>query len=209
MGLTVRMLMVGPLQTNCYVASCEETRDAVVIDPGGDAQRILRTVRDAGLTVRLIVATHAHFDHVMANAALQQATGAPIAIGRLDASDLAKPVQVFGLMMPGPASPPAGRLLDDGEEIAVGRESLRVLFTPGHSSGGISLYYAPQPLVFSGDALFRMGIGRTDLWGGDYGTLIRSIRERLFTLPSDTVVYPGHGPATTIGEEKADNPFFA
>ncbi len=209
MGLTVRMLTVGLLQTNCYVASCEETKDAIVIDPGGDAEAILRAVEADGLTVRLIVDTHAHFDHVTANAAVQKATGAPIAIGRLDAGTLARPVQIFGLMMSGPASPPAGRLLDDGDEVAVGKESLRVLFTPGHTPGGISLYYAPQPLVFSGDSLFSMGIGRTDFWGGDYGTLIRSIRDRLFTLPDATVVYPGHGPTTTIGEEKAGNPFLA
>jgi len=181
MGLSVRTLVVGPLQTNCYLASCEETREAIVIDPGGDAKRIVRAVEEDHLTVRLIVDTHAHFDHVAANGAVKAATGAPIAVGRLDAGELARPAQIFGLAMMGPASPPADRLLDDCEDITVGRETLRVLFTPGHSAGGIALYHAPQKIVFSGDALFRMGIGRTDLGGGDYGLLIRSIRTRLFT----------------------------
>lgn len=209
MGLAVRTLVVGPLQTNCYLVSCEETREAIVIDPGGDAARILRAVAEDGLALRLIVATHAHFDHVMANADLQKASGAPIGVGRADAEELTKPVRIFGLPMLGAPSPAADRLLDDGDEVVVGTEALRVLCTPGHSTGGISLYYAPQPLVFSGDVLFRMGIGRTDLPGGDFDTLARSIRSRLYTLPDDTIVYPGHGPATTIGEEKAGNPFVA
>jgi glyoxylase-like metal-dependent hydrolase (beta-lactamase superfamily II) len=207
MGLAVRTLVVGRLETNCYLASCQETKEALVIDPGDDADVILGAIEQDRLTVRLIVDTHAHFDHVTANAAIQKATGAPIAIGRLDAGALSRPVQIAGLLMMGAASPPANRLLDDNEEIVVGKQTLRVLFTPGHTPGGISLYYAPAPLVFSGDSLFRMGIGRTDLWGGDYATLIHSIRTRLFTLPDNTIVYPGHGPATTIGEEKRTNPF--
>lgn len=207
MGLAVRTLVVGQLGTNCYLASCEETRDALVIDPGDDADVILGAIEQDGLRVRLIVDTHAHFDHVTANAAIQKATGAPIAIGKLDAGALSRPVQIAGLLMMGAASPPANHLLEDGEEIVIGKEALRVLFTPGHTPGGISLYYAPRPLVFSGDTLFRMGVGRTDFWGGDHRALIRSIRTRLFTLPDDTIVYPGHGPATTIGEEKRTNPF--
>src|SRR5690606_37185449 len=133
MGLAVRTLVVGPLQTNCYLASCEETKEAIAIDPGGDAARILRAIAEDGLALRLIVVTHAHFDHVMANADLQKATGVPIAAGRADAEELTEPVRIFGLPMLGPPSPAAGRLLDDGDEVVVGKEALRVLFTPGLS----------------------------------------------------------------------------
>ena len=209
MGLVVRTFVVGMLQTNCYLASCSETKEAVVIDPGGDARRILRAVEEGGLQVRLIVDTHAHFDHVAANAAVKRATGAPIAIHRLDAQALSQPVALLGVPVAGPASPPPDRLLEDREEIRLGRVVLSVLPTPGHTPGGISLYYEPEPAVFSGDALFQMGIGRTDFPGGDYDTLIRSIRERLLTLPDATVVYPGHGPTTTIAHERACNPYLA
>jgi glyoxylase-like metal-dependent hydrolase (beta-lactamase superfamily II) len=195
------------LQTNCHIVSCEETKEALVIDPGGHPERILRALQDGRLTVRLIVDTHAHFDHVAANAAIRDATGAPIAIHRLEAEALAQPVALFGLSLGGPASPPADKLLEDGDDLSVGRESLQVLLTPGHSPGGISLLYAPQPAVFSGDALFRLGIGRTDFPGGDLQTLLHAIRTRLFTLPGDTLVYPGHGPTTTISAEQAGNPY--
>lgn len=209
MALAVRTVVVGMLETNCYLVSCTETREAVVIDPGDDGERILRAAEEAGLTVRLIVDTHAHFDHVGANGAVRDATGAPIAIHRLDARTLTLPVQIRGLRLGGTVSPPADRLLEDGEEIAVGRESLQVLHTPGHTPGGISLYHAGEPLVFSGDALFQLGVGRTDLPGGDYDALMRSIRGRLFALPEATTVYPGHGPTTTIGTERAGNPYVA
>lgn len=206
MALAVRTLVVGPLQTNCYIASCTETGEAVVIDPGADARQILRAVEEDRLSVRLIIDTHYHFDHVAANRAVQEATGAAIAIHRLDAEELTKPMALFGLSL-GPAAGPADRLLEDDEEIVLGRLVLKVLPTPGHTPGGISLYCESQPTVFSGDALFCLGIGRTDLPGGDYEVLLRSIRTRLFTLPDTTVVYPGHGPETSIGVERARNPF--
>lgn len=209
MALMVQTLAVGPLQTNCYLVGCAETKEAIVIDPAGNAPRIREAIREGGFSVRLIVNTHAHFDHVGANGAIREATGAPIAIHRLDGDALAKPAQFMGLSLGGPASPPADRLLEDGEEIAVGRETLQVLHTPGHTPGGIALYHAPTPAVFSGDALFQLGIGRTDLPGGDYETLIESIRGRLLALPDGTTVYPGHGPATTIGTERTRNPYVA
>lgn len=207
MALAVQTLVVGPLQTNCYLVSCTKTREAVVIDPGDNAQRILREIERSKLSVRLIVDTHAHFDHVSANGPLHEATGAPIAIHALDAEALTMPVALFGLAPRGPVSPPAERMLEDGQQIAVGEEMLQVLHTPGHTPGGISLYYSPRPTVFSGDALFQLGIGRTDFPGGDLETLERSIRARLFSLPENTVVYPGHGPATRIGVERVRNPY--
>ncbi|MGQ9682574.1 MAG: MBL fold metallo-hydrolase [Anaerolineae bacterium] len=207
MGLRVLVLSVGPLQTNCYIARCDQGHDAVIIDAAGDADVILRAVREQRLAVRLIVCTHAHFDHVGANEAVRAATGAPIAIHRLDAAALTQPVQLFGFSLGGPPSPPADRLLEDGEVLTVGACTLQVLHTPGHTPGGISLYNAEAGIVFSGDALFCQGIGRTDLPGGDPDTLLRSIRQRLLTLPPETMVYPGHGPATTIGAERDCNPF--
>lgn len=207
MALAVRTLVVGMLQTNCYLALCTETKEAIIIDPGGDARRILRAADEAGAMVRLIVDTHAHFDHVAANAAVHEATKAPIAIHRLDAGALTEPIALFGLSLGGPPSPPADRLLEDGDEIRVGNLSLRVLHTPGHTPGGISLYCEAERALFSGDTLFQYGVGRTDFPGGDADTLVRSIRSRLFALPDDTVVYPGHGPATTIGAERRNNPF--
>ncbi len=207
MALAIQTLVVGPLQTNCYLVSCTKMKEAVVIDPGDEAPRILREIKKAGLSLRLIVNTHAHFDHVGANGPLHEATGAPIAIHSQDAEALTLPVAIFGLTFKEPVSPPAERLLEDGEEIAVGEETLQVLYTPGHTPGGISLYHILRPAVFSGDALFQMGIGRTDLPGGDTETLERSIRTRLFTLPDTTVVYPGHGPVTRIGAERARNPY--
>ncbi|MDI7277224.1 MAG: MBL fold metallo-hydrolase [Anaerolineae bacterium] len=205
--MAVRTLVVGPLQTNCYLAVCTETKEAIVIDPGGDARRIMRAVNEEGVAVRLIVDTHAHFDHVAANGAIHEATGAPIAIHRLDADALTQPVALFGLSFGGPVSPSAQRLLEEGDEVRFGNVSLRVLHTPGHTPGGISLLYEPEPAVFSGDALFQYGIGRTDFPGGDPETLLRSIRSRLFPLPDATVVYPGHGPTTTIGAERLGNPW--
>jgi len=195
------------LETNCYLASDEATGEALVIDPGGNAEIILRAIRSDALKVRLIVDTHGHFDHVLANGALREATGAPIAVGRPDAALLTEPVSLFGQGMGGPPSPPADQFLAGGDEIALGGQKLRVLATPGHSPGSISLYAAEAAAVFTGDALFRLGIGRTDLPGGSLQTLEQSIRTQLFTLPDETAVYPGHGPASTIGQEKRQNPF--
>jgi glyoxylase-like metal-dependent hydrolase (beta-lactamase superfamily II) len=199
-------LVVGPLQVNCFIVADERTKEAIVIDPGDDAQDILRLVGDKGLKVKYIVNTHAHFDHVSANKALKEATGAELLVHEGDAPFLAAVSQnakLFG--MTAPSSPPADRYVKHGDSITAGDITLKVLHTPGHSPGGISLL--GDGFVFTGDALFENSIGRTDLPGGDLMTLINAIREHLMTLPDETKVFCGHGPATTIGAERQENPF--
>jgi len=199
-------LVVGPLQVNCFILADENTKDAVVIDPGDDAQEILKIIRDKELNVKYIVNTHGHFDHVGGNKALKEATGAELLIHEGDSSLMTSASmhsRAFGLNSV--SSPPADRYVKHGDVINAGEISLKVLHTPGHSLGGISLL--EQGMVFTGDALFAGSIGRTDLPGGDLMTLLRSIKTNLMTLPDDTKVFCGHGPASTIGEERRENPF--
>jgi hydroxyacylglutathione hydrolase len=202
----VRTLSVGELATHCHIVASETTLEAIVIDPGGDADRILAELRRLNLRVVQIVDTHGHFDHTLANGRVKEATGAPLSIHQADAEMLTNPLKGFsfwaGNLKPGPA---ADGFLKDGDVLRAGEVSLKVLHTPGHSPGSISL--CTDGAVFSGDALFQGSIGRTDFPGGDYETLIRSIRTRLLTLPDETVVYTGHGPNTTVGAERLDNPF--
>ena len=204
--MIVRTLAVGELATNCHIVGSETTLEAIVIDPGGDADRILGELRRLNLRVVQIVDTHGHFDHTLANGRLKEATGAPLRIHQADAEMLTNPLKGLsfwaGNIKPGPA---ADGFLKDGDVLRVGDVSLKVLHTPGHSPGSVSL--CTDGAVFSGDALFQGSIGRTDFPGGDYKTLIRSIRTRLLTLPDDTVVYTGHGPSTTVGQERRENPF--
>ncbi len=199
-------LVVGPLQVNCYILADDKTKEAVVIDPGDDAEKILRVIQEKGLTVKYIVNTHAHFDHVGANKALKEATGAQLLLHEKDAGVLksaTKHATAFNLTTT--ASPPADRYVQHGDVIAAGEVSLKVLHTPGHSPGGISL--VEQGIVFTGDALFAGSVGRTDLLGGDLMTLLDGIKQHLLTLPDETRVFPGHGPDSTIGDEKRENPF--
>lgn len=205
--MILHTLPVGQLASNCYLVGCERTRRGIVIDPGADASDIEQAIVRLGLQIELIVLTHYHFDHIGAAGALQESTGAPLAIHADEAPLLQNPPSLFRFFQPRTPLLRADRLLHDGERLHVGDLQIEVLHTPGHSPGSISLYIAAEKAVFSGDALFREGIGRTDFPGGDMGTLAASIRGRLYTLPDDTVVYPGHGPQTTIGWEKRYNPF--
>jgi glyoxylase-like metal-dependent hydrolase (beta-lactamase superfamily II) len=199
-------LVVGPLQVNCFILADEKTKEAIVVDPGDDAQDILKVIKEKGLRVRYIVNTHAHFDHVGANKAVKDATGAELLLHEADAPVLAAvAIQSRSFGMSPVSSPPPDRLLKHGDSIVAGDISLKVLHTPGHTPGGISLL--EQGVVFTGDALFAGSIGRTDFPGGDLRTLIRSIKTNLMTLPDDTKVFSGHGPASTIGDERRENPF--
>ena len=200
----VDTLMVGPLMTNCYLVTDGVRGQALVIDPGSDAEAILLRAEKLGLSIELVVNTHAHFDHIGANGAILTATGAKLALHSLDIPLLEAGGLDFWGEGAAAEAPQVDLALEEGDVVGVGTLELKVLHTPGHTPGGISLL--GKGAVFSGDALFRGGVGRTDLPGGHWETLLVSIREKLFTLPDETLVYPGHGPATTIGREKA---FFA
>jgi glyoxylase-like metal-dependent hydrolase (beta-lactamase superfamily II) len=203
----IKQLPVGPIQTNCYIAACEETKEGVVIDPGDEAERILAEIKKDGLAIKYILNTHAHFDHILANTALMQATGAPLAIHPLDIPLLRAGggAKSFGLTVP-PAPEPDIELAE-GDTISFGTHTFQVLFTPGHTLGHVSFYEANVGVVFDGDVLFAGGIGRADLPGGDYETLMNSINEKLMVLPDETTICSGHGPVTTIGQERATNPW--
>jgi hydroxyacylglutathione hydrolase len=204
--LIVKELTVGPIMANCFILGCEETKEAAVIDPGDEADRILMTLAKSALTVKYIINTHGHFDHVSANKRLKEATGADILIHPLDApmlNQLAAAASAWGFSSEN--SPPPDRMLEDGDVVTVGNIELTVLHTPGHTPGGISLY--TDGAVFVGDTLFAGSIGRTDFPGGDFDTLKSSIQRKLYTLNDDVAVYPGHMGMTNIGREKRTNPF--
>lgn len=205
--MIIENLEVGPIMANCYILGCDNTKEGAVIDPGGDPDRILAAVKRLGLTVKLIINTHGHFDHVGANKRIKEATGAPIIIHEGDApmlGHLSQAAASFGLSAEN--SPAPDEMPGDGDILKFGDMSLKVVHVPGHSPGGIAL--KGEDSVFVGDTLFSGSIGRTDLPGGDYNQLIASVRLKLFSLPDETKVYCGHGPATTIGREKRYNPFF-
>jgi hydroxyacylglutathione hydrolase len=197
---------VGMTATNCYIIACPRTRAALLIDPGDEPEVILETIHEQALTVSLIVLTHAHYDHTGAAEQLRTATGAPLAAHAGAADALARPVTLFrGMRAPAPIT--ADRILQTGDMLDIGDLRIQVLATPGHAPGSISLYLSEEKVVFTGDALFSEGIGRTDFPGSSAATLAASIRTQLLTLPDETVVYPGHGPKTTIGWEKHHNPY--
>ena len=204
--MIIKKLAVGPIMANCFVLGCDETKEAAVIDPGDEPDRILHTLAESNLTVKLIINTHGHFDHVGANQRLNEVTGAPILIHPLDApmlSQLANSAAAWG--MSADNSPPPDRELQEGDDVTFGKIVLKVLHTPGHTPGGISLHTDNE--VFVGDTLFAGSIGRTDFPGGNFDTLKESIQKKLFTLSDGTKVYPGHNQPTTIGVEKRTNPF--
>jgi len=206
--LIIKMLQVGSLQTNCYIVGCEDTKEGAIIDPGGDAKRILAEVERLGLKIKYVINTHGHFDHTLANKGVVKATGASLAIHSADAPLLTQGGGAFFFGMMGKASPPADTILEEGQVLTLGQIGLKVLHTPGHSPGSICLYSEKEGVLFDGDVLFNMGMGRYDLPGGNGSVLMESIR-RLLTLPNETTVYPGHGPPTTIGHERRSNPFLS
>ncbi len=211
-------LTLGPLQTNCYVYA--DAGEAMVVDAAADADVILAAAGRLGARICLIVCTHAHFDHIGALDALARETAAPVyvhsedipllAAGGLLPANLTEddlPGDLPSWFVPPPSLSATPIAITDGQHLPVGRADFEVLHTPGHTPGSCCLYCPEQAILFSGDTLFRLGVGRADLPGGDSHALLRSIKRRLFTLPDATVVYPGHGPSTSIGLEKRRNPF--
>jgi len=205
--LILKWLEVGAIAANCYVIGCEETLEGAVIDPGGSAQAILRVIKDLNLNIKYIINTHGHIDHIGANRQIKEATGAKILIHEDDAKMLTNPASNFSMFMGrNITSPGADEFLRDGDIIKIGNTvELEVIHTPGHSRGGVCL--KTDNMIFAGDTLFAGSIGRTDFPGGSYKTLIESIKEKILCYDDDVVVYPGHGPATTVGFERKHNPF--
>lgn len=201
-----KMLTVGPLGTNCYILGDEKSKEAVVIDPGGDFEDISDQLKKLKLKVKYIILTHGHFDHTGALAQLKKTTGADILIHSADANMLSPNEKSQPFFLESGTDPcSADRTLKEGDKIQFGENALEVMHTPGHTSGGISLFI--DKMIFTGDTLFCGSVGRTDFPGASYKKLMESIKTKIMTKNDDCVIYPGHGPESTIGEEKRNNPF--
>lgn len=199
---------VGPLQCNCSVIGDESTHEAMVIDPGDEIERVLETVRRHGLTVKTIVVTHGHIDHVGGANKLKKVTGAPILMNQNDAALLKMlGIQAAWIGVRVPDAVNIDSPIADADKIKVGGHEATVLHTPGHTEGSVCLYFEPEKKLIAGDTLFAGSIGRTDLPGGSHEKIMRSLDRTVMALPDETLVVPGHGELTTIGEERRSNPF--
>lgn len=199
---------VGPLQCNCTILGDEQSREAIVVDPGDEVTRIHQRLTGLGLTLKQILVTHAHIDHVGGALKLKSLTGAPIYLNENDLPLLQMmSAQAAWLGVETPATAPPDEGLIDGARVGLESYPAQVIHTPGHTQGSICLHFAPLKMVLAGDTLFAGSIGRTDLPGGNYEQIIDSIHSRLLTLPDETKVVPGHGPSTSIGAERRSNPF--
>lgn len=200
------MVIVGALETNCYLVYCRETMDCAVIDPGAEPERIMTAITSLKLHPKLILNTHGHIDHTGANADLKEKYGINLFIHANDREVLNSALfSELGFLLDAKLSPAPDGYLKDGDDIKIGKHSFRVIHTPGHTPGSV-IFYSDQGWLFSGDTIFNGGVGRTDLPGGSEKDLWRSIHERILVLPDETVVFPGHGPRTTISEEKSVSP---
>jgi hydroxyacylglutathione hydrolase len=200
------MIVVGALETNCYLVYCEKTFDCAVVDPGADPEKIIRKINDLGLKPVILINTHGHVDHVGANKDIKEEYDIPLCIHSSDSRMLDNILaSAMGLFLGAKKSPKPDRYLEDGEIVPIGQYHLKVIHTPGHSPGSISL--SGDGFLLSGDLLFCGGVGRTDLPGGSWSVLEDSIRNRIFPFPDGTIVLPGHGPLTSVGQEKIANPF--
>jgi len=203
-----KVFPVGPLQCNCSIIGDEQTREAMVIDPGDQIEDILKILKAENLTLKQIVVTHAHIDHVGGAMKLKVATGAPILMNQKDEALLKMlDMQATWIGMKPPGAVQVDEAVGEGRILKVGNLSSTVIHTPGHTEGSICLYFPEQKTLIAGDTLFAGSIGRTDLPGGSYEKIIRSLHNQLMQLPDETQVVPGHGPATSIGEERETNPF--
>lgn len=202
----IKKLEVGFIQANCFIIADEKTKDCAIIDPGGNARDILRVLEKNEFNCKYIINTHGHIDHTFDNKKIKEATKAPLLIHKLDKDMLCSPSKNFssfiGFIF---KSPPADKLLEDGDKIKLGKFEITVLHTPGHTPGGICLKV--ENVVFTGDTLFAGSVGRTDLPGGSWEQLLKSIEDKLLVLPDDTIIHTGHGPSSTIGDERRTNPF--
>ena len=202
------ILPVGPLQCNCSVIGDEATREAMVIDPGDDIEDVSAILQKHNLKVKQIVITHAHIDHVGGAMKLRALTGAPILLNQNDYSLLKMlDMQATWVGMPAPGDVKIDAELAHDKTLSVGSLKANVLHTPGHTEGSVCLYFPAEKLLIAGDTLFAGSIGRTDLPGGSLDKILRSLHQRVLALPDETVVIPGHGPTTTIGDEREENPF--
>lgn len=202
------IIVVGALETNCYLAYCDETKACAIIDPGAQSELIFPEIYEAGLKPVMIINTHGHVDHTGANRDMKDKFGVPLLIHAADAGMLSKNQFLeLSLFLAAKDSPPADRTFADGEEIRIGNGALRVLHTPGHTPGSVSL--RADGFLFSGDTLFFEGLGRTDLPGGSQKQIEESIRTKIMTLPDALLVLPGHGPRTTVGDERGNCTFLS
>lgn len=200
-------IMVGAIATNCYIVSDEDTKKAFIVDPGGDAGKIKNKVAEADLAVEAILLTHGHFDHVMAVDELRDYYGVKVYLGEAEKELIADPQKNVSAMFGKPMATNADVFVKDGEILHIAGFSIQVIATPGHTKGGVCYYLKEQDAAFSGDTIFQCSVGRTDFPGGSAGELSRSIREKLFLLPEDTQLFPGHGDSTIVSYEKKYNPF--
>ena len=204
--MIIKNVVVGPLEVNCYIIGCEESMEAAIIDPGGDADKIISVIQNEGLKPEFIMNTHAHFDHVGAVRAIQEHFKIDFLLHKDDLfliEHLDEQVMQFGLDRV--AKPEVNKFVKNGDNVSLGKLSIKIIHTPGHTPGGVCYYVDNN--VFVGDTLFAGSIGRTDFPGSSYEQLIHSIKENLFSLGDSVVVYTGHGPSTSIGNEKTHNPF--
>ncbi|MCR5054630.1 MAG: MBL fold metallo-hydrolase [Lachnospiraceae bacterium] len=207
-NIKIETTHVSPIMTNCYLVINLDSGELILIDPGDNAPGLIESIDDSGLALRGILLTHGHFDHAGAANEIADHFGVSVYAHEKEAEVLSAPsLNLSGGMMGRPAAYKADRLLKDDEEVTLGGMTFKTLYTPGHTVGGCSFYFPEAKAVFAGDTLFCGSVGRTDFPGGSMSVLSNSIREKLYTLPGDTVVYPGHDSITTIDQEKENNPF--
>ncbi|MFC2158262.1 MBL fold metallo-hydrolase [Acidobacteriota bacterium] len=199
-------IVVGPLETDCYIVHCTETKECVIVDPGADPGKIIHFISESGLLPKVILNTHGHVDHVGANRDMKEKYDVPLLIHEADEGMLNHSIQSqLSFLLGAKKSPDPDGFLEENQIITVGNSKMEVLHTPGHSPG--SVCFLAEDFLLSGDTLFCGGVGRTDLPGGSWGELERSIKEKILILPEELKVFPGHGPSSTVGQEKHSNPF--